>query len=79
VFLPDGRRFLSLSLTDNPDHCAIYQGSIDSPLAGNALSSPFESASRTTGFGGGAGVFLPTMHIGMADARRLAFRPPQLS
>jgi eukaryotic-like serine/threonine-protein kinase len=31
VFLPDGRRFLYLALSDNIDESAIYQGSVDSP------------------------------------------------
>jgi Tol biopolymer transport system component/tRNA A-37 threonylcarbamoyl transferase component Bud32 len=37
VFLPDGRRFLYLALSDNPDQSAIYQGSIDSPLVRRVL------------------------------------------
>jgi Tol biopolymer transport system component len=34
VFLPDGRRFLYLALSDNVDESAIYQGSVDSPEVG---------------------------------------------
>jgi eukaryotic-like serine/threonine-protein kinase len=39
VFLPDGRRFLYLALSDNPDLSAIYQGSIDSPVVRRVLQA----------------------------------------
>jgi eukaryotic-like serine/threonine-protein kinase len=39
VFLPDGRRFLFLALSDTPEQSAIYQGSIDSPQVRRVLQA----------------------------------------
>jgi Tol biopolymer transport system component len=39
VFLPDGRRFLYLALSENPDESAIYQGSVDSPQVRRVLQA----------------------------------------
>jgi eukaryotic-like serine/threonine-protein kinase len=38
-FLPDGRRFLYLAMSEYPDQSAIYQGSIDSPSAQRVLQA----------------------------------------
>ncbi len=39
MFLPDGRRFLYLALSDNPEESAIYQGSVDSPQVRRVLQA----------------------------------------
>ena len=39
MFLPDGRRFLYLALSGNPEDSAIYQGSVDSPQVRRVLQA----------------------------------------